>query len=51
MLPESLLEDGVSRDRDSKNPVKEKAMREMTRCGGRALERVSFGEANGIGDR
>lgn len=48
--PERLLGDGVSRHRDQK-PVKEKAMTEMTRCGGRRFERVSFREAVEVGER
>lgn len=48
--PERLLRDGVSRGRDQEL-VKEKAMTEMTRCGGRGFESVSFREADGVGDR
>lgn len=48
--PERLPEDEVSRGR-GQAPAKEKEMTEMTRYGGRGFERLSFREADGVGNR
>lgn len=47
VLPASLLGDGVSRDRDSQEPVKEKAMTEMTSVEEEGLQESPSGKPMG----